>query len=826
MSQFKNLYDTNNKLNALPLAQQTGSQQQTDYNNALTIYNNYLNSVKPVYSTQWGGSPAVVSSSGIYKILQFNTSQTFNIVTTAPKRINFVLVGGGGSGGCCSISSESVYGAGGGGGGGITSGSFIQPAYTNVVYTLAVGAGGVALGTNSSGASGGSTNFSTVPQMPNITIRNANGGTGGISDQTYQAQAYDSLYLNTADGVDQTTNKVKYIYLSDQVTETVSSLNTVYRYGGWYNNNISDLPDGYTIQIGPSYVKRLGGGGGGGSASVAPSVVFNNTLWGGGAGGYLSGGLAQSGLPNTGGGGGGERPYNGTVQSNSASGGSGTAIFFFENDIISTPIQNNTQISNAVETISTSQGNYKYGLLNNFIFNPTNNLGLLNVSLKSTIQSVVAINNLSTYMKNNKIKQTLYSSYLPNGSPNSFYIDYTLNPLSATNYKATGHNFYFNTYTGGTNSIYYGNLYITNLPQIANRIYTFNFYTISRYNNHNTVFSPATINVNTVDITLNGVSNITFPTTNTYNTQKITVISSSTLPLSFFAYTTVQSVNISDIVYVITPLSFATCQGAYGCKLLNSSYTGAAMTLRASGGTGASSDFYADSVGNLTTAFGSGTTLASWLTTQGGSTTYAFVSTWYDQSVTTLNNATQATTGSQPIYDVANKLLNFGYTGANGGVVAPQTNCFFNLPDGALPYNNTSYTYTFKHWNVGAGFAAFFWGGSQTVGGAGCGINITTTGYLFTWYGDDYNYNSASSNTQKNVVSFKYSTGGSRYSYVNGVSASYTLGGARTQPNTGNYIGRNAATANSGYPANAQMYYFYVFGSSLSDSDRITLEAT
>ena len=35
MSQFKNLYDTNNKLNALPLAQQTGSQQQTDYNNAV-----------------------------------------------------------------------------------------------------------------------------------------------------------------------------------------------------------------------------------------------------------------------------------------------------------------------------------------------------------------------------------------------------------------------------------------------------------------------------------------------------------------------------------------------------------------------------------------------------------------------------------------------------------------------------------------------------------------------------------------------------------------------------------------------------------------------
>ena len=159
----------------------------------------------------------------------------------------------------------------------------------------------------------------------------------------------------------------------------------------------------------------------------------------------------------------------------------------------------------------------------------------------------------------------------------------------------------------------------------------------------------------------------------------------------------------------LTTAGYNSCQGAYGCRLLNSNYTGPVMTLRSSGGTGASSDFYADVNGNLTTAYGSGTTLASWLTTQGGSTTYAFVSTWYDQSVTTSNHATQASTGSQPIYDVANKLVNFGYQGGGGGVASPQTNSYLNLQNGALPYNDSNYTYTLKHWNIGGlDYSSFF----------------------------------------------------------------------------------------------------------------------
>ena len=547
MSQFKNLYDTNNKLNALPLAQRSGSQQQTDYNNSLTVYNNYLNSLNPQYSTTWGGSPAKVSNSGIYQILQFNTSQTFTITTTAPKRIYYVLVGGGGSGGCAVNSAWTVYGAGGGGGGNITSGSFIQPANTTVQYYTTVGAGGIAAGISSLGATGGNT---VVTNSLNANTLTANGGGYGYGNGTSPSTSLDNLNLNVADGVNQNTNAVKYIYLNASISETVSTFNQSYRFGGNYSNNIYDLPDGYTLQVGPSYVIRLGGGGGAGSTTVPSTIVINNSLWGGGSGGWSVSYGAQSGLPNTGGGGGGEIPYQGTYTSNSATGGSGTVIFFYENDTVNTNNLNTTQISNPVEIISTSQGNYKSSLLNSFVFNPTNNLGLLNVTLKSTINTIVATNSISTYMKNKLIKQSVYSSYLPNGSPNLLIIDYTLNPLYATNYKATGHNFYFNTYTAGTYSIYYGNLNIINLPTATNRIYTFNFYAISRYNNHNTIINYPTINVNTIDIPLNGVSNITFPTTNTYNTKKIVVISSPTLPLTFFAYTTVQSINISDIAYI------------------------------------------------------------------------------------------------------------------------------------------------------------------------------------------------------------------------------------------------------------------------------------
>ena len=81
------------QLNASP----TGAQQQTDYYNALSIYNNYLSSIKPVYAiTSFYGTPDVVTTSGIYKILQFNTPGSYGITTTKDIKIYYVIVGGGG----------------------------------------------------------------------------------------------------------------------------------------------------------------------------------------------------------------------------------------------------------------------------------------------------------------------------------------------------------------------------------------------------------------------------------------------------------------------------------------------------------------------------------------------------------------------------------------------------------------------------------------------------------------------------------------------------------------------------------------------------------
>ena len=279
----------------------------------------------------------------------------------------------------------------------------------------------------------------------------------------------------------------------------------------------------------------------------------------------------------------------------------------------------------------------------------------------------------------------------------------------------------------------------------------------------------------------------------------------------------------------LTVSGYNSCTGAYGSRLLNKYYTGPVMTLRANGGTGASSDFYSDISGNLKTGYGgTGTTLSSWLTTQGGQTTYAFVSKWYDQSVTCTNHGTQTTTSSQPIYDVAKKIINFGYTGSSFGIVSPQTNCFMNIPDKSIPYGTSSYTVTMKHMytsnNVNGGWLG---GGIDAYGPTRDPTNTQnnfrydTTTYNNYWYGNDI---TTGTFTIGNIVTFKYdnTTTGTTL-YQNGISTPTINRTGRTGDNyTYNRIG---STTYSEY-LNGQMYYLYMFNSALSDADRIIIEAT
>ena len=279
-------------------------------------------------------------------------------------------------------------------------------------------------------------------------------------------------------------------------------------------------------------------------------------------------------------------------------------------------------------------------------------------------------------------------------------------------------------------------------------------------------------------------------------------------------------------------------KGAFACRLLNYNYFGPIMTLRYSTDTLGiyTQNFYSDICGNMGMGYlGTGTPLSTWLSSNGANTTYAYVTKWYGQGMdVSFNSATQYTLASQPIYDVSNCIINLGYTGAGGGVAAPQTNCYFNLPNGALPYNDSSYNYTIRHWNVTSSAAAvFITGGTATSNpySSLCGLAINLKSqYCQNWYGNDFN-GAASKYTAPGVVTFKYTSGAgtnSRINYINyastGYSESNTPSSIRNQTNIQNYIGYNVASGWSNL--NGQLYNLYISNSALTDTDRNLIEAT
>jgi hypothetical protein len=247
------------------------------------------------------------------------------------------------------------------------------------------------------------------------------------------------------------------------------------------------------------------------------------------------------------------------------------------------------------------------------------------------------------------------------------------------------------------------------------------------------------------------------------------------------------------------------------------------MTLRASGGTGASINFYSDTTGNLTTALGSGTTLESWLLAQGGLTAYAFVSVWFDQSVTCSNNATQVTLTSQPIYDVVLKIINFGYVGSSGGVVSPQSNSYFNLPNETVPNGNSSYTVIMKHLHSSNITNGGWLGSNRDTAGVNM-FRFNTTNYR-NWWGGGKDV-LAGTYADGNIVTFKYDnvTTGTTV-YVNSIASPVQN---RTAHSTGTtydcYIGVNYLPYND--YLNGQLYYLYIFSTPLNDADRGAIEAT
>jgi hypothetical protein len=230
------------------------------------------------------------------------------------------------------------------------------------------------------------------------------------------------------------------------------------------------------------------------------------------------------------------------------------------------------------------------------------------------------------------------------------------------------------------------------------------------------------------------------------------------------------------------------------------------------------SDFYSDAYGNLMTI--NGQSFASWI-----GTAVAYVTTWYDQSGSG-NNATQSTTTSQPVYNPASKLLDFGI----------QLNSYMTMPNGTLPIGDSSYTLSAKHGTININNIA------STNGGQLFGVNSTgnetslglqktsATTYSVVWYttsGTGDVLSATVTIVPGNVITGTYTTGAGTNSenfFVNGaLNKTQTPSSVRSTSSTAaNYIGNGPTTA--GY-LNGQLYFVSIFYSNLSTSDRLIVEA-
>jgi hypothetical protein len=206
----------------------------------------------------------------------------------------------------------------------------------------------------------------------------------------------------------------------------------------------------------------------------------------------------------------------------------------------------------------------------------------------------------------------------------------------------------------------------------------------------------------------------------------------------------------------------------------------------------------------------------------------------------------QYTLNQQPIYDVANGLINFGYTGNAGGVVAPQTTCYFNLPTSALPYNDSSFCYVARigNYSSAASYASIVGGGTTGTGGV-CFVQLNTVAIgqvgINCYAGGFSNAGTMSANA---VYTFKYISGNPANGtnvYINGTltasgiinSAGITTGTTsinRVQTNGNNAIGYSVVPGFAMAGLNSQMYNLYIFSSSLNGpgagTDQALIEAT
>ena len=715
------------------------------------------------------------STQGSYTFLYITASST--VIFANATSASVLLVGGGGAGGTSLYSTHSD-GSGGGGGGGVGVGTISFSA--NVTYTATVGTGGPSAGNGSNGG-----NTSIVGTGVNEI---AYGGGRGAAVQSTFSTSVIALGGGCGGGAS--------IQDGSQLggTATKGSGTLLTYYGG----------DGAGAQS--YYGSRGEGGGGGGAGATATNPIGGNgytwsvtglTYAGGGGGGNSNTAVQPAGGTGGGGTGGGKAtgaaPTNGTYYGGGGGGGS----------------------------FDTLGGNGANGII--IIRYTTPSADYTNYSMKLTNISIpsAGLTVAFWFQCTTVINQWFFDLYNSNTSRialyynNGVFTDYPFN--TSFTYTITANLWYHLVYTvvpSGSNSIV--NLYINGgmTPGVANYTNT----AAIAYPNFTTTYNYIgyALNNNVYAQRLYGYMN---------NYYLFPRGLSSVEAVALFSQS-VDSYNNDPIntciMNTISGTAYSSCQGAYACILLNSNYYGPIMQLRSSADSTGSfaTNFYSDMLGNLTTGpNGSGNTAAQW----SSNVNYAYVTKWYDQSNVTTNDAIQTTVGTQPVYDVANKVINFGYSGSGGGYVANyNSNAYFNLPNSAFPYGDSSYTYVTKLGNHNSGSFAIISGGTDSTNYNINQLSYESTYYQSGWWNTDLR--ATVSAVPNDVISINYVSGsGTKYLYLNNTSYSLNDGKTRAQTNINNYIGYRSA--GNSY-MNSQMYYMYVFSTVLSTIDRNNLEST
>ena len=245
-----------------------------------------------------------------------------------------------------------------------------------------------------------------------------------------------------------------------------------------------------------------------------------------------------------------------------------------------------------------------------------------------------------------------------------------------------------------------------------------------------------------------------------------------------------------------------TYQALFSVYRLRAGYADSIFQIRR-GSDNAISDFLGDENGNLVQRLGTGATIQTWL---GGAT--AYVAVWYDQSGNG-RNATQATTGSQPILDVTNKRVDFGTDSTK----------YLIMPSSTVPIGDSKYTFVVQHGvvnNAGGGFIGS--GAFAATNDSNSFRRGGTNQYVNYWVNNDLN--SSAVYAADNSVAVTYNqTQRTFYARARG-AAQYTTAGSgggtgRNSTSTNNWLGRSNPTNAFEY-LNGTMYNAYIFNTDLT----------